>query len=674
MQYFRQVVLRVLSLNLIFLFLMFLFRCVFFFYYGKGMDWTGFGQDIIRAFIMGLRLDASILTILNIPVILTFIAMLFLKQDGYFNKILSAIKIYYTFIIGILLIFLCCDFGFYSYFQEHFNIMIYGLLEDDTKAILLTIVHNYNIPLLLAAFVAFFVLVWFLAKIILKTDWAKTKFPKQIGIKTILSLVFIFLSFSVIRGSFGDHPLIVNSSVSSNAFLNKVAVNGVFTLQNAIEFKQRERCQTDYIAVLGYKNNIRQAFADFLNKDIDEIPLENPEDSLMVNYPYNETIESLKPNIIIIAMESFGADLLQYNSPEFDVLGSLKEHFDEDIVFYNFVPAWHSTQQSVEGIITNIGILPGGESRFNSKYQYVDYPQNGHKPYKEKGYKALFLYGGNLGWRNIGKYMNNFGFDEVIGSSGMDEKYSYNEWGVFDGFLFEHLYKLLENGEDSKFIFTITTTNHPPYSLPENHKPAKFVYPQELAAKISGKELSEKRFQAYRYANDELGKFISRIKNSPYKDNTIIAVTGDHNFKSIYHYSQEDFFNSVKVPFYLYIPEKLKPKKADLSVFGSYIDILPTIYSLSLSNVKMPVMGKSLLSDAAENNIVYSPGTAFLGDKNYVMDYRFMDFKNSAFFTWDKNAPGKLVPAQQDEKYAYLAKHADSLVAISDYILKAGYK
>lgn len=652
---------------------MFLFRCAFFFYYGRGLDWTNLGNDIIKTFIMGLRLDASVLSVLNIPVTVTLIVMLFLKNEGYFNKILSAIKIYYTAVIGFLFVFLVCDFGFFSYFQDHFNSMVYGLFEDDTKAILLTIVHNYNLPVFFIEFAALFVSVYFFTKFVLNADWQKIKVPANPVIKILLSVLFVCVSFSVMRGSFGDHPLVVNSAVSSNMFLNKIATNGVFTLQSAIESKQKENNQRDYVKYLGYGDDIRRAFADFLNKNLDEISAENPEASLIVKYPHNKTIEELQPNVVIIVMESFGTDLLQYNSPEFDVLGSLKKHFDEDIVFYNFVPAWHSTQESVEGIITNVGIRPGSVSRFNSKYQYVNYPQNGHKPYKEKGYESFFLYSGNLGWRNIGGYMSNSGFDNVISAISTSSSYSSNEWGVYDEYLFDNLFKLLEQG-NKKFIYALTTTNHPPYSLPESYKPAKFVYPEELAARIVDKEFAEKRFQTYRYSNDELGKLISKIKNSPYAQNTVIAVTGDHNFKNIYSYSPGDFFNETRVPFYLYIPGRLKPAEADASVFGSYIDILPTVYSLTLSDAQMYVMGKNLLSDEAKDNIVYSPGNNFLADKNLAMYYRLLDSDKSYYFVWDKGSPGKLVRSEKSGKYDYLIRYARSSVAVADYIIKKDYK
>ncbi|AKL97757.1 LTA synthase family protein [Endomicrobium proavitum] len=670
MKYISKVLLKIAVLNIIFLFVMSGFRTAFFLYYGKGIDFTGLGADIFRAFVMGLRLDACVLALLNIPVVIAFTVFLILSKREYFKKFFSGLKIYYTAAAGLLFVFLACDFGFYSYFQNHFNSMIYGLFEDDTKAILLTMWHNYNVPLLILGFAAVFVAVYFISKAVLKTEVSKKQLKIKIWAKIALPVVLAFLTLIVARGTFAEHPLIVNYAVSSNVFLNKTAINGVFTFQDAVASKTSENNEPDYIALAGYSNNIRQAFADYLETDIKNIPQTNPESSLNVKYGVNDKIEKIKPNVIIIVMESFGSDLLQYNSPEFNVLGELKKHFDSDLVFYNYVPAWHSTQESVEGIITNVAIRPLGLSRFQSKYQYVHYDSDGHKPYKQKGYQTVFLYGGNTGWRNIGNYMANSSFDKVIGAAGMDASYSSNEWGVYDEYLFDKLYKILDNGQNQKFIYALTTTNHPPYSLPDNYTLVNLNIPKELDERIIGRDLALKRFQSYRYANEMLGRFLTKFKNSKYAQNTIIAVVGDHNFKNIYSYLDKDFFNQVRVPFYLYAPEQLKPKNADVNVFASYLDILPTLYSLSLSNVNVKVMGKNIFSKDAENNIIYSPGNNFLADKNYIVRYFFANNGALGCFIWSDKTRGEVEFSAQRSGHKRLVKYANAQIAVADYIIK----
>jgi phosphoglycerol transferase MdoB-like AlkP superfamily enzyme len=89
-----------------------------------------------------------------------------------------------------------------------------------------------------------------------------------------------------------------------------------------------------------------------------------------------------------------------------------------------------------------------------------------------------------------------------------------------------------------------------------------------------------KRFAAYQYANEMLGRFISKIKKSKYADNTIIAVVGDHNFR---FHQVDNFIDKIGVPFYIYVPKSLRPKNVDTSVLGSHLDVMPTLYNLSLS-------------------------------------------------------------------------------------------
>jgi hypothetical protein len=109
--------------------------------------------------------------------------------------------------------------------------------------------------------------------------------------------------------------------------LIKQLQNSIFTLQSSFEHRSIEEKEINYIEKAGYKDNIRQAFADFLDKKIEEIPNKNPEKSLILTTPYNRNIESIKPNVILIVMESFGDDLIKYNSEKFNVLDGLKKTF-----------------------------------------------------------------------------------------------------------------------------------------------------------------------------------------------------------------------------------------------------------------------------------------------------------------------------------------------------------
>jgi phosphoglycerol transferase MdoB-like AlkP superfamily enzyme len=366
-------------------------------------------------------------------------------------------------------------------------------------------------------------------------------------------------------------------------------------------------------------------------------------------------------------MESFGSDLIKWNSEKFNVLGELKKHFDEDMVFYNFFPGHEGTIGSLEAAITNVANKPLSKNLSQSKYAYNKYKFSGALPYKREGYETIFIYGGNTGWRNVGNYMPGLDFDFVFGEGAMNKEYLRNQWGVYDKYLFDYVFDTLDGGDKKKFIYVLSTSNHPPYSLPDGYSPLSLEVPDDLEKTITGKDLASKRFKTYQYSNEMLGRFITRIKNSKYADNTIIAVTGDHNFWNVFSYPQEELFGSLSVPFYIYVPQKLKPANPDLSVFGSHMDIMPTLYALSVSDAFYTAMGKNLFSDSAKNNKAFTD-SEIIADKNGIVRYSLKNHEAS-YYAY-KESPWKSVPSDETQDHKRLVRHYLAAIAVSDYLIK----
>ncbi|MDR2351416.1 MAG: LTA synthase family protein [Endomicrobium sp.] len=639
------------------------YRFIFFTHFGKGVDLSGFGFDILKAFFMGTRLDLSVVALINAPTVLIFVAILILRKISLFKLFFSFIKYYYCILIGLMLTIFYVDFNFYSVFQDHLNILVFGLFEDDTMVLIQTLYQNYNLLLIVACISFFFVAAFLASKFVLKFKEYNFKFPNifvRIGV-SLLTLAFIAIA---IRGTFAMHPIGVYSDVSSNVFINKTAINCFYTLQRAFEHRYMERQDLDYVEKAGYKENIRQAFADFLGKNINEIPQNNPETSLIFKTQHNSRLEKLKPNVIFILMESFGSDLIKYNSPKFNVLGDLKKHFDEDIVFYNFTSEGKITIEAIEALFLNIVVKPSASICIpQSKYVFREYSFASVAPYKKKGYNTSFIYGGSSGWRNLGTFASNLGFNKVLGGGCLKSSWSKGPWGIYDEYLFDAIFEDLISAEDSsKFIFALTTSNHSPYVLPESYKVMSLEIPESLKEKIYDMDEAGKRFATYQYANEMLARFIDKVKNSKYSDNTIIAVTGDHSFNL---YQVDSLLDRVKIPFYLYVPKSIKPKNIDTSVFGSHLDIMPTLYNLSLSNGSYISEGINLFSSKAkDNSIIYQE---FIMDKSYAVEWKLLDNKVQ-YYIWDKDYILRASPKTDNHKR--LEKHFLSMVAISDYLIK----
>ena len=668
----KQFIKRIVILNIIFAIIMTIYRIIFIFYYSNWSELSQSLGDLIQDFILGIRYDCAVLAYINSPITLLFAIFWFIGNQKLFVKFVKSLKYYFMIFFGLIITLLCVDFGFYSYFQSHMNILMFGVFEDDTQALFSTIAENYPVVWVGIGFILIFVFVYFLTKRILEKNLFGFYFDKtKIYLKIIVVLCLFAVNFMFARGSFGLFPLGVdNAEISTNTFINKVAINGIYTLQAAIEARSKES-NWDYIGKMGYlKDNMAKAFGDYLDKDINLIDKIEPEKSLMKTTRYNKVIEELKPNVIFIMMEALGTDIMHYNSATFNILGEFKKHIDEDIIFYKFIPGNMGTIGSLESAITNIVRLPLSKFLCQSKYAYNKYFYSGPMPYKNSGYETIFMYGGNSGWRNSASYMPNLGFDKVIGEGSMPKEYERNQWGVFDEYLFDYIFKMLEQDDNKKFIYTLTTSNHPPFSLPSKYEKS---YPLEISGQLKqditgDMQLARMRFSTYQYSAQKVGEFLTRLKNSKYADNTIVAITGDHNFWSTFTYPIERKLDEMSVPFYLYIPEKLKHnKKVDTTVVGSHTDILPTLYNLSLSNTNYWSMGTDLLSDEAQNNIASNCLGSIMTKDNFVI-YDFALGKEK-YYTWNKEKPREIVPVGKNNEHENMVKHYKSGVAIAYYML-----
>lgn len=465
----------------------------------------------------------------------------------------------------------------------------------------------------------------------------------------------------------------IDAEISSNEFINKLSLNGVITIRKALKYGLERNKAGDLIKRLGYENNIEQAFSDFTGINAEKINKDDLLSSLLKKTPKNPEAESIKPNVVLIVMESFGENLLRYQRPDFDVLGELKKHFDSDYVFYNFLSAGLITIHALESITLNIPQRPYSSAITQSRYAYLDYPTNAAKPFKDAGYDTVFIYGGGLNWRELSSFYPAQGYDRLIGEGSMRSGSEKNEWGVYDEYFFNTLFKTLSENKNPQFVLGMTTGNHPPYSVPRGYIPKPLNFYKEFRDVMSTDEnMARRRLVTYQYANQKLGEFITRVKNSSLGKNTIIAVTGDHNFWDIFKYKTDQMFYKYAVPFYLYVPPALRPRKPDTSVFGSHIDIVPTLYNLALSNKSYTALGRNLF-DKNEKHIAFNIDGFIISGPGAVK-YELKTDRASYYSLKSKKDP-TLIASKPGAAKESLLKYYKAALAITDYIVnKTGRK
>ncbi|MEZ4815706.1 MAG: hypothetical protein R3A80_10945 [Bdellovibrionota bacterium] len=202
--------------------------------YAPAESLTLYKQDLIPAFQRGLRFDFKVAAFIFLPPLVLSLIYPFLKKKALlkFNHKL----IHFLWIASLLIIML--DQQYYAFFQSHINVLIFGLAEDDTSAVLVSAWSDHPVLRWLVIVSIIFYLVRYLNKkfILVSNKW--TLSPK----KTIaLFAIYIPIHVLLMRGSItSPFPLQRDDIIVSNhPFINYLVNNPFFAIKEAIQEKGR---------------------------------------------------------------------------------------------------------------------------------------------------------------------------------------------------------------------------------------------------------------------------------------------------------------------------------------------------------------------------------------------------------------------------------------------------
>ncbi|MBO4575637.1 MAG: sulfatase-like hydrolase/transferase [Neisseriaceae bacterium] len=608
---------------------------------------------ISSAFLMGFRFDIKIIaTILSIFVLFAIIGLLSKKLQS----IIYATQRYFLIIILTFLFTLTIsNIFYYSIYGNQFDVFIFGLFDEDTKAVLNTIWKDIPIIKMLLSIVLFVVIVYYCFSILHN----KIKQPNnqileqstnQIFKQSIAVIIIILFLVLGIRGSLGTFPLRqTDIHISQSTTLNSIVSNAIYSIKLAVkEYKNSAK----FIAVSDEDGQKLFSILTAENKEKSDF------NQLIVQTPKSEFLEQNQPNVVFALMESFGTHFLLLDEPKNrDLLGALRYHFDNDFLYLKFISEGDGTSDTLHRFFIRSPLDNISQSSIKNK----SFATNMFQPYKDAGYKIIFITSGNGGWRNLETFAKHLGVDEFIDEHFLKMYYPQSDklsatWGVPDEFMFQYAEEKLKQEKQPVFIFLLSITNHPPYQLPENSQRKQFSLSEDEKNRFQNMSKNydmNEIMNTYLYANNALGEFISHIK----KDNkTIIAATGDHNMRGIGYPNEEEIALGHAVPFYLYIPKNYQQyNNAQYSpdIVGSHKDIMPTLYENSLSEKSYIRTGCNLtqLQEIDKNSWC---GYGYNTEVLILQNGMFNLYKNSYHRWQDKNY---LIAEQQSSDIPNIEKN-----------------
>lgn len=647
-------------------------RLFWFFTYRRGDELTHFLGDFLNALWLGARFDLSAFCHLSSISFLIWLAWLLIGPRRWHHQIISLQKRLWIFMILFLAFILVADFAFYGYFQDHFNAMIFGLLQDDTNAILKTVWKNYPVIFIFGALAtAIWILNFWFTKLwqSRKTSQPRTSWRHR----GLAALAFVALGLGA-RGTFGLFPLeIMHTAISSHAFINSLSFNGVHALAHAIQlYDQQHQAWNENLLQLGYQDNPQQAIVDFKdsihhNGEVDrDFPLTRTT-SKKINPP------SRLPHVVVVLMESWGSDWMKKDASQFNLLGAFSKHKSADLFTPYLMPSSVATIGSLGSLAVDLPHRFYSPFLTESSYLGVPFTTAPAEVFKKQGYQTHFIYGGNLGWRSIDKFLPKQGFENLHGESQIKKlitNYSEDEvnhdWGVYDEFVFQYAHDLLKKATTPQFLFILTTSNHPPYTLPKHYPALPLEMGPEIDQSLIGDlQLDHDRLKVYQYANQQLGLFLDDIKKEPLVNNTIIAATGDHSFY-IRPYENLEFFEKWSVPLYLYLPPNYRSQTKKTLTIGNHIDIFPTLYNVIFSEMPFHSLGMDLLNPTSEAWAFHGPSwTSF--DENFGV---IISPKGNMVASLCRGKENRFEACPIGTSHEKLRKHLISMMGTADFIFE----
>lgn len=559
------------------------------------------------------RFDIQAITYITLlPLFATFVTA-FIKSKTSFDRCRKFTQWYYAVLMSITALLVVAEFFFYQNFNTRYNVVFFDFFDEGPLGLLRTMWEDYPFMGILASILLIGGAVYLYGKLtsrisIKERGWMGTK-ASIISVILIAGLTFIFM-----RGSVTTYTLQVEAFiVSPSNEINEAVPNAIYMLKKA--YKERKKSFELKSDEKVLKENGFTSFEEAVR--VAALPgreeMKSLEDVLFSQARRDSTFT--QPNILLIMNESWSRYLVEFDKDEeLDLLCSLRPHLKEDIMLNNYQSVCNGTVYSLENVILAMPY----QHYFQSRYRYDSLETSIACAMKRSGYSTRFITGMDPTWENLNEVLKVQHFERVDGRMQIMEEIegsTANEIGVFDEFLYRYIAQEFEKASDDskpQFIMALTTTNHPPFTYPDNMELPPLTDEWYNSPSITGSESVKTKYGlGAQYANRCLGDFLTWFKSSGFTDNTIVIVTGDHNVRSILDYDVVPTEYKHSVPLYIYLPPKYRmsddAKRKIEERYGCHYDLLSTIAGYAVSdNVRYLDIGNNLLDTLRANDSYFS--------------------------------------------------------------------
>lgn len=493
--------------------------------------------EILQSNFFSLRLDISTASYLIVLPFLLIVAFQFLGKK-IFIKIIS---FYHYIFIPVCIALLLANIKVYESWGTILSRRAVAFLEDPKEVA--ASLSAVQLLMFIGLFILFLAFMLFLFKKIVsdRITFSKGNYSGKI-VATLLSALLIFLG---IRGGWQLIP--VNESAayfSSRTVLNHASTNAIWHLANNLSKSS-----------LNDKNPYQRFTDSQCQKLLSEIYTSKHESA--------EAVKSeSKPNIIIILLESWTADVIEPLDGDKNVTPFFTSLCDSGLLFTNIYATGRRTDQALPSLLSGFPAQPDHSIiRFTDKTEYLPYLP---RYFKQNGYNLSFFYGGELGFANMHSYLLYAGFDKFVSKDDFPSKSMNSKWGAHDEFVLSRQLSDLKQIRQPFFSLLLTLSSHEPYEIPR----------PDL---IKGNDTPAKFRNAAKYTDECLREYFAVAQKQSWFSNTLFILVADHGHIEP---RERDYYDirTHQIPLLFYGPalnNNFKGKK--INVTGNQNDLAATL-------------------------------------------------------------------------------------------------
>ncbi len=562
-------------------------------------------SEVVRAFLIGLRFDQIVVLYVLVP-----LALVLPWVSLRYRPVRWLTTTYLTVVFSVLFLLMMADIRFFAYYDSHLNFMTVDYMDEGPLAWNLVLSDPYLSRYLLfwgLLTIAFLLAVGSLSRASLSVTPRRTWVSQAVWFLLVAALMFLG-----IRGRTGLSPIDWGVAYhSENHFLNQLALNGTYTLGRAV-------LEEHHDPRLSYLPEERRfpfvPFADaldtvqvMLGQEGDEW-LE-PSQSLLRHTRQPQSDRGFQPNVVLVLLESWAAE-------HTGVLGSdrgLTPRFDslaaQGILFTNFYASGIRTNYGLSAVLCSFPALPGRAvmKRYQARHPFRTLSEMLH----DRGYFNVFAYGGDPAFDNMEGFFAEKGFDAFYGQGYFGDEHVFSKWGVPDHIMFREASVLIGGLPRPFMAALLTISNHEPFDLPDS---SLRRYPDASD--------SSRIFNSQIYADHAAGLFMGIMKTMPLFDSTIFVFTADHaRFGSgRYRGDPQDFH----IPLLIYGPGIVGSQGRRVDIYGSQVDIVPTLMGLLGGDFVHASWGRNLL-DVSGDDPGFAPMSVYDRLAAIDRDYLYLE-------------------------------------------------